>query len=74
MPETMIRIENKMDSWFSTQFMVDKLDEFHHEIENVIEKHPLLFGFTGLMTSFVLILLSALQPPVLIRSFRPRAL
>ena len=57
-PELMIKIENIMDSWVETEFMVDKLDEFHHGIENIILKYPLLFGFTGLMTSAILILLS----------------
>ena len=57
-PGTMIQIENKMDSWFATDFVVDKLDEFHHGIEDIIIKYPLFFGFTGLMTSAVLILLS----------------
>jgi len=57
-PGTMIRIENRMDSWFPTDFVVDKLDEFHPGIEDIILKYPLFFGFTGLMTSGVLILLS----------------
>ena len=33
-PEVMITIENKMDSWFATQFVVERLDEFHHGIIN----------------------------------------
>ncbi len=57
-PATMVRIENRMDAWFATQFMIDKLDEFHHDVDELILKYPLLFGFAGLMTSFVLILLA----------------
>ena len=57
-PEVMIKIENRMDSWFATQFVVDRLDEFHHGIENLILKYPLLFGFAGLMTSLILVILS----------------
>ena len=57
-PEAMMKIENKMDSWFATQFVVDRLDEFHHGIENLILKYPLLFGFAGLMTSLILVILS----------------
>ena len=57
-PEVMITIENKMDSWFATQFVVERLDEFHHGIENLILKYPLLFGFAGLMTSLILVILS----------------
>jgi len=60
-PGAMIRIENKMDSWFATDFVVDKLDEFHHGMEDIILKYPLFFGFTGLMTSTVLILLSVVS-------------
>ncbi len=60
-PELMIKIENIMDSWIETEFMVDKLDEFHHGIENIILKYPILFGFTGLMTSAILILLSIIS-------------
>lgn len=57
-PEVMITIENKMDSWFATQFVVERLDEFHHGVENLILKYPLLFGFAGLMTSLILVILS----------------
>ena len=57
-PEVMIKIEKAMDSWFATQFVVDRLDEFHYGIENLILKYPLLFGFAGLMTSLILIILS----------------
>jgi hypothetical protein len=57
-PATMVRIETRMDAWFATQFMIDKLDEFHHDVDELILKYPLLFGFAGLMTSFVLILLA----------------
>jgi hypothetical protein len=60
-PELMIKIENIMDSWVETESMVDKLDEFHHGIENIILKYPLLFGFTGLMTSAILIMLSVVS-------------
>ena len=60
-PELMIKIENIMDSWIETEFMVDKLDEFHHGIDNIILKYPILFGFTGLMTSAILILLSIIS-------------
>lgn len=58
LPETMVRIENRMDSWVATQDMVDKLDAFHFGIDKIILRFPLLFGFTGLMTSAVLIVLS----------------
>jgi len=57
-PVAMMKIENKMDSWFATQFVVDRLDEFHHGVENLIFKYPILFGFAGLMTSLILVILS----------------
>ncbi|MEW6673415.1 MAG: hypothetical protein AB1427_17075 [Thermodesulfobacteriota bacterium] len=58
LPDLMVKIENKMDAWITTQDMVDKLDELHLGIDNIILRFPLLFGFTGLMTSAVLIILS----------------
>jgi len=58
LPELMVKIENRMDAWIATQDMVDKLDEFHLGIDKIILRFPLLFGFTGLMTSAVLIILS----------------
>jgi len=57
-PDIMVKIENRMDAWITTQDMVDKLDELHLGIDNIILRFPLLFGFTGLMTSAVLIILS----------------
>lgn len=58
LPDLMVKIENRMDAWIATQDMVDKLDELHLGIDNIILRFPLLFGFTGLMTSAVLIILS----------------
>ena len=57
LPEIMVRIENRMDAWIATQKIADKLDEFHLGIDNIILRFPLLFGFAGLMTSSVLIIL-----------------
>jgi len=54
----MVKIENRMDAWIATQDIADKLDEFHMGIDYIILRFPLLFGFTGLMTSAVLIILS----------------
>ncbi len=58
MPEIMVRIENKMDAWIATQDMVEKLDELHLGVDHFMFRYPLLFGFTGLMTSCILIILS----------------
>lgn len=57
-PGLMVKIEDTMDAWFATQYMVDKLDEFHHGLDDFILRYPLLFGFAGLMTSLILIILS----------------
>jgi len=58
LPDIMVKIENRMDAWIATQDIADKLDEFHLGIDNIILRFPLLIGFTGLMTSAVLIILS----------------
>jgi len=58
LPGIMVKIENRMDAWIATQDIADKLDEFRPGIDNMILRFPLLFGFAGLMTSAVLIILS----------------
>ena len=58
LPGIMVKIENRMDAWIATQDIADKLDEFHLGLDNIILRFPLLFGFTGLMTSAVLVILS----------------
>jgi len=58
LPGIMVKIENRMDAWIATQDIADKLDELHMGIDTIILRFPLLFGFTGLMTSAVLIILS----------------
>jgi len=57
-PGKMKKIEKKVNTWFSTQHMISKLDETHHDIDTFIYQHAVLFGLTGLIISFFLTVLA----------------
>ena len=57
-PEKMKKIEKKVNTLFSTQHMISKLDETHHDIDTFIYKHAVLFGLTGLIASIFLTVLA----------------
>jgi hypothetical protein len=61
LPGKMRRIEKKVNTWLSTQQMISKLDETHHDIDTFIYQHSLLFGLTGLITSIFLTVLATLN-------------
>ena len=60
-PGKMRKIEKQVNTWFSTQHMVSKLDETHHDIDTFIYQHAVLFGLTGLITSIFLTVLATLN-------------
>ena len=60
-PGKMKKLEKKVNTWFSTQKMVSKLDENHHDIDTFIYRHSVLFGLTGLMTSILLTFLATVN-------------
>jgi len=60
-PGKMKKIEKKVNTWFSTQHMIDRLDETHHDIDTFIYQHPVLFGLTGLITSIFLTVLATIN-------------
>ena len=60
-PEKMKKIEKKVNTWFSTQHMISKLDETHHDIDTFIYQHAVLFGLTGLITSIFLTVLATVN-------------
>ncbi len=57
-PFTMSKLEKKMNTGFSTQPIIDKLDQTHQDIDKLVYKHPLLFGLPGLAASILLIVLA----------------
>ncbi len=57
-PKTVDKIESKMNFWVDTQSVVNKLDEFHDDIDTIFFRHPKSFGFVGLIISMTLFILS----------------
>jgi len=60
-PGKMKKIEKKVNTWFSTQHMISKLDETHHDIDTFIYQHAVLFGLTGLIASIFLTVLATVN-------------
>jgi len=60
-PGKMKKLEKKVNTWFSTQNMVSKLDENHHDIDTFIYRHAMLFGIIGLVTSILLTFLATIN-------------
>ena len=60
-PGKMKKIEKKVNTLLSTQHMISKLDETHHDIDTFIYQHAVLFGLTGLITSVFLTVLATLN-------------
>jgi hypothetical protein len=61
LPGKMKKIEKKVNTWFSTQHMINKLDETHHDIDTFIYQHAVLFGLTGLIASIFLTVLATVN-------------
>jgi hypothetical protein len=57
-PGQMKNIENKMNTWFATQPVVEKLDQSHRQLDTMIYQRPLLFGSIGLIASILLTVLA----------------
>ena len=60
-PELMKRIENHMNTWFSTKPMIDKLDKSSHDVDTFLFRYPVAVGLTGAVISFFLISLSIIN-------------
>ena len=57
-PEKMKTIENKMNTWFDTQPLVDKLNKSYRDVDSIFFRHPIVFGIAGMTSSIILIALS----------------
>lgn len=57
-PGRLQRIENRLNRWFATQPLVDRLDVFNHVVNVFSFRHPMLIGSIGALLSTALILLS----------------
>ena len=60
-PGKMRRVENKLNSWFETKFIFEKLDKSSHELDSFIFRHPTMVGLAGAVLSFFLLSLSIIN-------------
>jgi len=60
-PEKMRRLEKRVDVWFETQPLLEKLNRPRGEIDSLFFRHPYFFGLTGLSVSALLVILSLLN-------------
>jgi hypothetical protein len=60
-PMKMKQIEDKMNVWFETRHIFEKLDDSNRDLDAILFRHPLPFGLVGLIISFFIIILSILN-------------
>ena len=60
-PQLIKRVESKLNSWFETQSVIDKLDKSGHDMDSVFFRHPVAIGLIGAVISFFLISLSIIN-------------
>jgi ABC-type antimicrobial peptide transport system permease subunit len=60
-PDFMKRIEDKLNFWFETKPMIEKLDKSSHDLEPFFFRYPIAIGLTGAVISFFLISLSIIN-------------
>jgi hypothetical protein len=60
-PNFMKRIEDKLNFWFETKPMIEKLDKSSHDLEPFFFRYPIAIGLTGAVISFFLISLSIIN-------------
>ena len=57
-PAKMQAIEGKVNTWFETQTIFEKLDRNGLELDALFFRHPFFFGMAGAIVSFLIITLS----------------
>jgi hypothetical protein len=60
-PNKMRHIETKLNSWFETRHVFDKLDDSKRELDTILFRRPMFFGAVGLIVSLFIIVLSILN-------------
>ena len=60
-PGKMKKMEHKLNSWFETGQVVEKLDASSHNVDIFFFRHPVFFGLAGSLISLVLIILSIIN-------------
>ena len=57
-PDQMRQIEKRVDTWFVTKPLWDKLERSFDNVDAVVIRRPIIFGVIGLVTSMLLTVLS----------------
>ena len=60
-PNKMRQIETKLNSWFETRHVFDKLDDSTRDLDTIPFQRPVFFGAVGLIVSLFIIVLSILN-------------
>jgi len=57
-PVKLQRVESKLNTWFETKAVFDKLDRSGPELDVLFFRHPFFFGMAGALLSFLIITLA----------------
>ena len=60
-PDLMKGMESRLDSWFETKPILDKLDKSSYDTDSFFFRHPVAVGLIGAVISFFLISLSIIN-------------
>jgi len=60
-PAIMKKWDNKLNSWFETKSMIEKLEQSSNNVDSFFFRHPLSVGLTGAGISFFIITLSLIN-------------
>jgi hypothetical protein len=53
-PEQMRSIEKRLNTWFATDQMMERLERAHRDVDALVYRRPITFGVIGLVTSVIL--------------------
>jgi hypothetical protein len=60
-PGTLRKVEGKLNTWFETRTIFEKLDRTGPELDVLFFRHPFFFGMAGVIVSFLIITLSVVN-------------
>ena len=60
-PGKMKQLENKLNSWFDTESVMNKLGRSSQQVDSFFFGHPLAVGLTGALISFLILSLSIIN-------------
>ena len=53
-PDQMRGIEKRLNTWFATDQMMERLERAHRDVDALVYRRPITFGVIGLITSAIL--------------------